>query len=197
MFLMRCLFTMFAEDVELLPETAFKACSEDCAAEPGKLQPMVEPALGSDGRRRLRASASKRGAALQRRVLPRRAASCRSAARRSASLRAGRAARLARGRARDLRHAAGAGARPDRAAAARCALHAARLCRAAGGATIIEPLREDWAQVQADRGAPERAKGDADGAVGDGASRSTTSSARRACSIRPAAPATSSMCRWS
>ncbi|ABE40463.1 conserved hypothetical protein [Rhodopseudomonas palustris BisB5] len=34
MFLMRCLFTMFAEDVELLPEKSFKLLLEDCEKNP-------------------------------------------------------------------------------------------------------------------------------------------------------------------
>lgn len=41
-FLMRCLFTMFAEDVELLPKDSFKTLLTKCAADPAKFQPMVE-----------------------------------------------------------------------------------------------------------------------------------------------------------
>lgn len=41
MFLMRCLFTMFAEDVGLLPEKSFKKVLERCESEPDKLGPMV------------------------------------------------------------------------------------------------------------------------------------------------------------
>ncbi|HEX4767428.1 MAG TPA: DNA methyltransferase [Lichenihabitans sp.] len=41
MFLMRCLFTMFAEDVGLLPEASFKRVLERCEAEPAKFVPMV------------------------------------------------------------------------------------------------------------------------------------------------------------
>jgi SAM-dependent methyltransferase len=41
MFLMRCLFTMFAEDVGLLPEASFKGVLERCEAEPSKFVPMV------------------------------------------------------------------------------------------------------------------------------------------------------------
>lgn len=40
-FLMRCLFTMFAEDVELLPKGSFQQVLEKCAAEPAKFKPMV------------------------------------------------------------------------------------------------------------------------------------------------------------
>src|SRR6185437_15547226 len=41
MFLMRCVFTMFAEDVELLPKKSFKLLLERCEADPKKFQPMV------------------------------------------------------------------------------------------------------------------------------------------------------------
>jgi SAM-dependent methyltransferase len=41
MFLMRCLFTMFAEDVELLPKKSFQRLLERCEAEPAIFQPMV------------------------------------------------------------------------------------------------------------------------------------------------------------
>jgi hypothetical protein len=42
LFLMRCLFTMFAEDVELLPKASFTALLEKCVEDPGKFAPMVE-----------------------------------------------------------------------------------------------------------------------------------------------------------
>ncbi len=41
MFLMRCLFTMFAEDVELLPEKSFKSVLQRCEQDPSKLQYMI------------------------------------------------------------------------------------------------------------------------------------------------------------
>src|SRR5579875_776717 len=41
MFLMRCLFTMFAEDVKLLPERSFRDLLEKCEADPSKFGPMV------------------------------------------------------------------------------------------------------------------------------------------------------------
>ncbi len=41
MFLMRCLFTMFAEDVDLLPEKSFKALLEECEANPAAFVPSV------------------------------------------------------------------------------------------------------------------------------------------------------------
>jgi hypothetical protein len=42
MFLMRCLFTMFAEDVALLPEASFKTLLEDCESDPAAFPPLVE-----------------------------------------------------------------------------------------------------------------------------------------------------------
>ena len=42
LFLMRCLFTMFAEDVELLPKESFTALLAKCAEDPSKFAPMVE-----------------------------------------------------------------------------------------------------------------------------------------------------------
>ena len=40
-FLMRCLFTMFAEDVELLPKGSFHGVLRKCADDPAKFKPMV------------------------------------------------------------------------------------------------------------------------------------------------------------
>jgi hypothetical protein len=41
MFLMRCLFTMFAEDVGLLPTASFRNLLERCEKDPSRFQPMV------------------------------------------------------------------------------------------------------------------------------------------------------------
>ena len=41
MFLMRCLFTMFAEDVGLLPKESFRQLLERCEQDPDRLVPMV------------------------------------------------------------------------------------------------------------------------------------------------------------
>jgi len=41
MFLMRCLFTMFAQSVSLLPAGSFQKVLERCEADPSKFQPMV------------------------------------------------------------------------------------------------------------------------------------------------------------
>lgn len=42
MFLMRCLFTMFAEDVELLPKKSFRDVLAKCEGDPSKFRPMVQ-----------------------------------------------------------------------------------------------------------------------------------------------------------
>lgn len=42
LFLMRCLFTMFAEDVELLPKASFKDLLDRCVKDEKKFPPMVE-----------------------------------------------------------------------------------------------------------------------------------------------------------
>lgn len=42
LFLVRCLFTMFAEDVKLLPEDSFKGLLEECQAHPGSFAPVVQ-----------------------------------------------------------------------------------------------------------------------------------------------------------
>lgn len=42
MFLMRCLFTMFASDVGLLPPASFKIALERCEADPTRFVPMIE-----------------------------------------------------------------------------------------------------------------------------------------------------------
>lgn len=46
-FLMRCLFTMFAEDVGLLPERAFTNLLNDLLNDPGSFKPMVEHLWGT------------------------------------------------------------------------------------------------------------------------------------------------------
>ncbi len=41
MFLMRCLFTMFAEDIGLLPEESFRKVLQRCESDPARLRPLV------------------------------------------------------------------------------------------------------------------------------------------------------------
>ena len=103
--------------------------------------------------------------------------------------------RLARGRARDLRHAPGARARPARAPQARRPLHARgayveRLVLP----TIVEPLREDWENARA-AALRLAADGKRDRGPRQACTPSTASSARPASSTRPAAPAISSTSR--
>ena len=45
-FLMRCLFTMFAEDVGLLPEDSFSGLLADCVDDPGDFVPMLRQLCG-------------------------------------------------------------------------------------------------------------------------------------------------------
>lgn len=42
LFLMRCLFTMFAEDSALLPKDSFKQLLRDCLDKPASFKPLVE-----------------------------------------------------------------------------------------------------------------------------------------------------------
>jgi SAM-dependent methyltransferase len=42
LFLMRCVFTMFAEDAELIPKDSFKALLRDCRDNPSAFRPLVE-----------------------------------------------------------------------------------------------------------------------------------------------------------
>ena len=151
--------------------------------------------VASDGRRRLRPASERDGQALQRHAVqeaqgdragegryPRASHRCR--------------ARLARRRARHLRHAAGARARQAGALEARRPLHAARLCRAAGRAHDYRA-----ATRRLGRGADPRPRAGGGGQARSGAkdrSRiSTIGSAPPACWTPPAAPATSSTSRWS
>ncbi|WP_050761410.1 type IIL restriction-modification enzyme MmeI [Jannaschia sp. CCS1] len=53
-FLMRCLFTMFAEDVELIPDHAFENLLGKMVTDPKPLRPRARRPLGQDGQRRVR-----------------------------------------------------------------------------------------------------------------------------------------------
>ncbi len=127
MFLMRCLFTMFAEDVGLLPEASFKTVLERCEADTKKFVPMVGQlweAMDKGGfAYALEANVRCFNGAFfkQRKVLPR--GDRRVAPRREP--------RLARRRSLDLRHAARTGARPQGPPPPRRPLYAARLRGAA------------------------------------------------------------------
>ena len=166
MFLMRCLFTMFAEDVGLLPEKSFKEVLEECEKNPEAFTPRCRPTLGGDGHRQMGACAENQGEEIQRRVLqkPRGAAARPRGNRRIA---AGRQLHLERGRSVDLRHAARTGARSGRARAARRALHAARLCRAAGGSDRHRTACARTGATCRPRRRTKRASGDLKGAAAE------------------------------
>ena len=150
MFLMRCLFTMFAEDVKLLPENSFKRTPGGLRANP-EVRARCRPALGGDesGDVRLRDSQAQ-GKAIQWRVLPD-ARCCRSAARRSANL---RRPRTRTGRKSSPQFSVRCSNRRSirRAATARRALHAARLRRAAGRRDDHRTLARGLAQRAGDCG---------------------------------------------
>ena len=95
MFLMRCLFTMFAEDVELLPKASFRDLLERCEQDPSRLLPMVSQLWEAMDNGDF-AIARGEGAPLQRRVLqdPHRAASGPRGDRRTAPRRVVRLARV-------------------------------------------------------------------------------------------------------
>ena len=65
MFLMRCLFTMFAEDVELLPKASFRELLDKSR----EVSAHGRAAVGGDGQRRFRLCAGAQGTALQRQAL--------------------------------------------------------------------------------------------------------------------------------
>ena len=150
MFLMRCLFTMFAEDVELLPEEAFEDVLEECRSKPEQLRADAGELWQAMDSGDFAASIRSQGAEVQRRAL--------------------RRSRGAAARPRGDRRACASGAsktgtRSSPRSSARCwnrrsiqderkRLGAHYTPRAYVErlvvATIIEPLREDWRNVQAD-----------------------------------------------
>ena len=105
-FLMRCLFTMFAEDVELIGKDSFKDLLKSLREQPGQLPADDRGAVAEDEHRRLFGGRPAAAAAVQRR--PVRGLRSPAAGRRSAGVvdRSGRG-RMVRRRAGDLRHAAG------------------------------------------------------------------------------------------
>ena len=130
-FLMRCLFTMFAEDVKLIPEKGFHKLLGQMKDTPEHFVPALESLWAVMDSGRLCAAPQRHAEEVQRLAVQEA---------RGAAARQGRHQRtvdcggqgLVGCRAGDLRHAAGTRARPARAVEARRALHAARLCRAAG-----------------------------------------------------------------
>ena len=143
-FLTRCLFSMFAEDVGLLPKDAERpaaassTCSSATATQPATLRRCSRVLWADMDRGGFSAALAAGRAALQRQAVQglagRRLRAAAAPRRRSTACCAAASRQLARGGARHLRHAAGTRARPDRAPRAGRALHAARLRRAAGAA---------------------------------------------------------------
>ena len=129
LFLMRCLFTMFAEDVELLPKGSFRDVLKKCVDNPSlfpRLVGQLWEAMDTGGF----SFALERDIKNQRLSLQE-SNRLRLAARRDWRTVRGGESRLETGGARDLRNALGASAKPHQAARARRAVHAARLCGAA------------------------------------------------------------------
>ena len=128
-FLMRCLFTMFAEDVGLLPKQGFEKLLGEMVETPEHFAPAVESlwAVMDEG-----GYAPHLNATIKRfnGTLFRKRKGDRVGEGRYPRAPDRRRARLARCRARHLRDAAGARARQAGARQARRPLHAARLCRA-------------------------------------------------------------------
>lgn len=185
LFLMRCLFTMFAEDVELLPKKSFQQLLEKCSREPAKFVPMVEQLW----------QAMDTGAfayAIERKVM-----------RFNGKLFKGAfAIPLKKEEIGELLAAAKADWREVEPAIFGTLLEQAldEKERARLGAhytprayverlvvvTVIEPLRQEWAQVQVRKKSRPRKRSAS-------SMTSTSAFAPRAFSTRPAAPATSSM----
>ena len=200
---MRCLFTMFAEDVgseneaeRLIPNKGFEKLLHQMIDTPAAFRAGAGEPVARHGHGRLRAAPQRHDQAVQRRAVQATRGRCRSIRTTSSSCttRRGAAGREVEPAifgtllesALDPRERSKLGAHyTPRAYVERLVIP-----------TIIEPLRADWEEVQArveDLTPPGRSR---EGAAG-GRAISTTSSAPRACSIRPAAPAISSMSAWS
>ncbi len=130
LFLMRCLFTMFAEDVELLPKDSFRELLKRCVEKPAlftRLVGQLWEAMDKGGF----AYAIERDVKKFNGYLFKNRTVLRSAARGNRRALRGGAGRLEAGRTRHFRHAVRTGPEPGRAPQARRPLYAARLCRAA------------------------------------------------------------------
>ena len=194
LFLMRCLFTMFAEDVKLLPEDCFRDWLRSARDNP----PCSSTSWRSSGRPWTRAVTRPLPKAKVKRFNGR-------------SSRAQLSSILGREEIGELWAAAKANWSEVEPAIFGTLLEQALdpRERAKLGAhytprayverlvvvTIMEPLRQEWAQRAGDGRTLQGRKGRRTRARSS--RRSTTSCARPACSIPPAAPATSSMSPWS
>ena len=196
---MRCLFTMFAEDVELLRERTFSNAFDRSLEDPAVFPSEVDRPVDEDGSGRHASASGGRMLAVQRRPVRRTGRLCRSTEQQLDAADRAAGKRLGGCRAGHLRHAARTGARSEGAPTPRRALHAARLRRAAGApddhraaargmggvrAAAVQPLDADAGQDDGGRAVAE-------------VSRFPRAALRRsACSTRPAAPATSCTSRW-
>ncbi len=121
-FLMRCLFTMFAEDVELLPRDSFKILLERLRSKPQNFPDMVSALWKTMDTGGFSTVSEEKvrwfngGLFEECEALPL------------------NGPQLARSRAGHLRHVVGAGVGPGRTSQAGSTLHAASVCRAAGDA---------------------------------------------------------------
>ncbi len=166
-FLMRCIFTMFAEDVELLPKGAFTQLLKECIDHPDAFAPLLEElwakmdepqherrfySLFKTHLRHFNGSLFK-----QARAFP-------LGREEIGELLAAAKLFLDRGRSRDLRHPSRTGPRQGRAQEARRALHAPRLCAAPRGSdrhgAPARGLAERPAQGRACEGDRRREGGD-------------------------------------
>ena len=147
MFLMRCLFTMFAEDVGLLPKASFRQLLERCEEDPAKLRPMVGQLWEAMDRGDFAYAIEAEGAPLQRRVLqdPHGPAARPRGDQRTAPARPGTtgATSIPRSSARFLEQALDPRERRRLGAHYTPRAYVERLVVA----TVIEPLRADWDQA--------------------------------------------------
>ena len=159
-FLMRCLFTMFAEDVELLPKESFQRLLDKCTREPNKFVPLVEQlwqAMDTGGF----------AYAIEQKVLRFNGKLFKGAS--AIPLEKEEIGELLAAAKADWREVEpaifgtllGTGARRGRAGAARRALHAARLCRAACGGDGDGAAAPGMGAGAGDGGTPQRREGSA------------------------------------
>ncbi len=190
MFLMRVLFTMFAEDVELLPKDSFKELLKDCAQ-----KPEIFPGMMEDLWKAMDEGTFAAGIRIKVRQFN------------GEFFKKRRALKLAKEEIGELAAAANYDWKDVEPAIFGTFLEQALNVderRKLGAhytprayverlviATIIDPLRAEWGQVlsTAER---QKAEGRNDAAV-----KTITAYAKRVCLTLPAAPAISSMSRWS
>src|SRR4051794_3472274 len=115
--------------------------------EPGRLHPRRRATLGSHGPRHMGACAENQGEEVQWRVFPKSRGTA-ARPRRNRGIATGGKLHVERGRSIDLRHAGRTGARPRRTQRLGAHYTPRAYVERLVVATIIEPLREDWRNVQ-------------------------------------------------